>query len=196
MRSTLSSFCAFALALCLHATASAQMAGGHQHGGGPGSAAPKDHGGMGDCDSDSCPMMKMKGGGEGGCPMMHGGKGGHGHMDPMDHMDQMGNRMADMLGLPDATRKKLNDIGYEAEKQSIAIRADLEQAKLDMSRLMAQEKPDSDLILKQVEKMGQLKTELKKIHVRAMLECRKLLTPDQRKKMEDHMHGRMEHSMN
>jgi Spy/CpxP family protein refolding chaperone len=183
----------FALVLLAGAPALAQPGPGpaHEHGpggpaaaGGPGAAGPHHMmgGGMGGhdeggCDSESCPMKHGHGG------MM----GDHDDGDqPGMHM-AMFEHMADELGLPDATRKKIKDMLYEAQKQSITLHADLEQAKLELQHMMDQDKPDTEAVLKQFDKVAQAKTALAKVGMRTMLEAQKLLTPEQRKKVREHM---------
>ncbi len=174
----------------------AAPAGHEHHGAGPAAQGGPGHGGEGheDCDSESCPMKHGKGGGHGDadCPM----KGGHGDEDDGARGLGQFEQMIDQLGLPEATHKKIKDLAYEAEKQSIAVRAELEQAKLEMHHLMEQDKTDNDAVLKQLDKVGQLKNDLAKIRMRAWLEARKLLSPEQRKKMRAQMmHGGGEHMM-
>ncbi len=184
----------FAVVLLGSSAAFAQMAPAHDHAGGPGGGpGGGGHGMMGhgggsrggeDCDSDDCPM-KHHGG------MM--GMGGHGDDDGPNTHWGMFEHMADELGLPDATRKKIADLVYEAKKQGIALRADLEQAKLELHRLMEQDKPDTEAILKQFDKVGQVKNELAKLRLRTMLQVQQLLTPEQRKKARSHMMMMMMH---
>ena len=146
-------------------------------GGSKGGHGPMKMGGMddhGDCDAEHCPMMH-----------------GHGHGDgPRGGMRmKMIERIADELGVSDAARKNIKDAIYEATKQSIALGAELAQAQLEMHRLMEGDKPDADAVLKLVDKAGQLRTELMKLHVRTMLKIEQQLTPDQRKKLRKRMHG-------
>jgi Spy/CpxP family protein refolding chaperone len=167
------------------APALAQMGPGHGPGpGGPPPAGPKEGrgkmmmgGGMGGmdmdegCDPASCPMMQ-----------------GHGDDHPGMHL-RMLEHVVDDLGLSEAARKNVRDAIYEATKQAITLGAELAQTGLELRRLMEQDKPDVEAVLKQVEKIGQLRTELMKLHVRTVLKIEQLLTPDQRKKLRGRMHG-------
>ncbi|MFI5308778.1 MAG: Spy/CpxP family protein refolding chaperone [Polyangiales bacterium] len=134
------------------------------------------HGHMGmheddDCDGESCPYMH--------------GDDDDGHGMHMRRLEQI----AGELGLSDAVRKNVKDAIYDATKQGIALGADLAQARLELGRLLDQDKPDSDAVLKQVDKVGQLRTELVKVRIRTMLKIMGMLTPEQRKKLKQHPHG-------
>jgi len=128
-----------------------------------------------DGDGDACPMMD--GGG-----MMMGGDHDGSHM----HL-RMIERMADELGLPEATRKKIQDLVYEAKKQAIPMHSELEQATLELQRAMDQDKPDTDAVLKLFDRVSQAKSALARLHLRTMLDVQKLLSPEQRKKLRGHM---------
>jgi Spy/CpxP family protein refolding chaperone len=145
------------------------------HGPGKGGKGPMGHGEEGDddCDGESCPM--------------HHGRGGDGDhhgmgLEKLEHL-------VDELGLSDAARKSVKDAIYEATKQGITLGAELAQARLELGRLMEQDKPAEDAVLKQLDKMGQLHTELMKLRVRTLLKIQALLTPEQRKKLRQHGHG-------
>jgi Spy/CpxP family protein refolding chaperone len=145
--------------------------GEHKEGHHPGGMMMGGMGGMddADCDGESCPMMQG-----------HGGPSMHMRLGMIEHM-------ADELGLSDAVRKSIRDAIFEARKQAITLGAELSQAELELHRLLEQDKPDADAATKQVEKIGQLRTELMKLHVRTMLKIEQQLTPDQRKKLRKHM---------
>ena len=54
---------------------------------------------------------------------------------------------------------------------------------------MDQDKPDEDAVLKQVEKLGQLGTELNKVRLRTLLKIQAMLTPEQRKQLRQRGRG-------
>jgi Spy/CpxP family protein refolding chaperone len=185
---------AFMALLSLGARAQAQM-GPHQGHGVPIGPGPKpamqeahegcEHGSCsmdgesrkGGCshDDDSCGAGSHGDRDEGECPMMKGDK-------HFEHLLRM------TAGMGAAETARIKELVYEAQKQSITLSADLERAVLDLHHMMAQDKPDADAVLKQMDKAGQLKTELKKVHVRLMLEATKSMTPEQRRKFRERMH--------
>jgi Spy/CpxP family protein refolding chaperone len=128
----------------------------------------------GECDGENCPMMHGRGDDD---DDEHPGK----EMRRMEHI-------AGELGLSDAVRKQVKDAIYDATKQSIALAAEVAQARLETRRLLEQDKPDAEAVLKQVDKVGQLKTEMAKVRVRTMLKIMGMLTPEQRKKLKQHPH--------
>jgi Spy/CpxP family protein refolding chaperone len=98
-------------------------------------------------------------------------------------------RMADKLGLANPARKKIQDLNYEARKRAIALKAEADRAKLELERALEQDMPDTDGILKQMDKVGQLKTEFQKVWMKARLEASKLLTPEQREQLKRFSEG-------
>jgi Spy/CpxP family protein refolding chaperone len=125
--------------------------------------------------------------------------GPHAH-GAADDEDRDGDRPLAMLErlankLPEAARKKILDLAYEAQKRSITLRADAQRAKLELERSLQQELPDTDTVLKHMDKVGQLKTEVRKVWMKARLEATKLLTPEQREQLKRYAHGdfRREH---
>ena len=101
--------------------------------------------------------------------------------------------LAAELGVADTVVKQIKDKAYKADQDAIKLRADLDSARLEMRRMMDEDKPDQAKVLKQVEVVGGLETELKKNRIRLLLSVRELLTPDQRKKLQKIMAERMEH---
>lgn len=171
---------ATALGLSPAGTALAEPPGSGPHGGGPGShEGPVCH----DCGIHA---------GKGGCSH---GKGHHGsgmHGDD-GHMEMM-LRMAEQIGVSEATRKKIAAAAFEARKRSIALEAELEQARLELERLMHEDASDDATVLAQVEAVGRAETALEKHRIQTMLSIRKLLSPQERAKLRSTMkekhHGR------
>ena len=130
-------------------------------------------------------------GGAGDEPSMHGAMG-HGR----GGMRQMRARHADVwrtLDLTDEQKKKIGDIRDRQMRKSIAARADLQIAALDLHKLIRADKPDQRAIDTQIDKIAGMRASLRKAQVASMLEMRGVLTDDQRKKLQDArpMHGRM-----
>jgi Spy/CpxP family protein refolding chaperone len=133
----------------------------------------------------------------GDCPMMHshgatGMMGPHApHMgEPGEHM-QMMEHLLDKLNVAEPVRKKIEDLLYDAKKRAITLRADADRAHLEVEHLLAQDLPDADAVMKQMDKAGQARLEMMKIWVKARLDAAKLLTPEQRAQLKQFMHSEM-----
>ena len=88
------------------------------------------------------------------------------------------------LGLAGDVVAKIKEQVYRADKDVIKIRADLEAARLELRRLMDEDRTNAAQVMKQVEAVGGLETELRKNRVRLLLSVRELLTPEQRKNLQ------------
>ncbi|MBI5508323.1 MAG: periplasmic heavy metal sensor [Deltaproteobacteria bacterium] len=95
------------------------------------------------------------------------------------------------LGVADSVLGQIKDKSYKSDQEAIKLRADLDSARLEMRRLMDEDKPDPAKVMKQIDAVGNLETELKKNRVRLLLSVRELLTPDQRKKLQKVMAERI-----
>jgi Spy/CpxP family protein refolding chaperone len=128
-------------------------------------------------------------------PGMRGGMGMGGGMflgpERMLLMDG-GGRLADKLDLTGTQRDKLRDIGGDLERKEIRLRADLETAGLDLRDLMRSDSPSASAVDSKIETLTQLRGDMMKAGARAVLDARKVLTSDQRKKLEDLKPGRWE----
>jgi len=134
----------------------------------------------------------MHGGGRGGFGMRGGmGMGGGMFLGPerillMDN----GGRLAERLDLTGTQKDKLRDIGGDLERKEIQLRANLETAGLDLRDLMRSDSPSASAVDAKIENLSQLRGELMKANARAVLDARKVLTSDQRKKLADMRPGR------
>jgi Spy/CpxP family protein refolding chaperone len=89
-------------------------------------------------------------------------------------------RVASDLGLGKATLEKARALAKEADLRSAVVDSKLRSAFHELRRLMDEESPDRKLVLAQVEKIGSLETEQKKIMTEVLLSVRELLSPEQR----------------
>ena len=103
-----------------------------------------------------------------------------------------GGRLADKLDLTGTQKDKLRDIGGDLERKEIRLRADMETAGLDLRDLMRSDSPSASAVDSKIETLTQLRGEMMKAGARAVLDARKVLTSDQRKKLEDLRPGRSE----
>jgi Spy/CpxP family protein refolding chaperone len=93
-------------------------------------------------------------------------------------------RVGAEIGISAAVREKIKETAYAAEKEQIQIRAKLDTARLDLRRAMDATEPDVKKVIRQVEAVGALETEMKKARVRLMLTVRSMLTAEQRAKLQ------------
>ena len=96
-------------------------------------------------------------------------------------------RMAEKVGVSEATRKKIAALAFEAHEKAIVLEAEIDKARLQLRRMMHEGDADEAAVLKQVEAVGAAETALEKHRVQAMFAIRKLLTEAQRKKLRELM---------
>jgi len=72
------------------------------------------------------------------------------------------------------------------------IQNELQEAEARQKTLTTAEKPDMGAINKNIEKIGQLKTDIAKIQAKQWIEMRAQLSDEQRMKFDMH-HGKMKH---
>ena len=122
-----------------------------------------------------------------------GGPGGHpGKPDKMEMFKpEVLEDAAEKIGANAQTIVKIKDLAYNANKELIGLRAEMERAHLEMKRLMDLDSPDEKLILQQIDKTGAVEIKLRKNRISLILAVRKLLTPDQRTKLKQLMEERM-----
>jgi Spy/CpxP family protein refolding chaperone len=133
-------------------------------------------------------------GGPGPGPQM-GGPGGHpGKPDKMEMFKlEVLEDAAEKIGADAQTIAKIKDLAYNANKELIDLRAEMERAHLEMKRLMDLDSPDEKLILQQIDKTGAVEIKLRKNRISLILAVRKLLTPEQRTKLKQLMEERKGH---
>ncbi len=91
------------------------------------------------------------------------------------------------LGLSDEQITQLKSLKNEAEKKRIRNEAEMKILKIELRDLVHQDKTeDLKAVDAKIEKIGALFTTMKKNHVYARLDAKKVLTPDQQKKFKEH----------
>ncbi len=85
------------------------------------------------------------------------------------------------LNLTEAQKKDVDKIRFDTEKQSIAQRAKLASARVDLRQLLKAETPDKSVIEKKLNEIADLGVQQHMIRVDAWFSINKLLTPDQQK---------------
>lgn len=125
-------------------------------------------------------------------PDGRGGAGFHGHgpgAGPRGGrgmgMGRGGGEGMRALDLSAEQQQKMQDIRERTMRRNIQARADLRIARLDLGKLMRAENPDRRAIDAQMDKIGTMRTAMRKAQVGAMLDARALLTEAQRQKLRE-----------
>ncbi len=133
----------------------------------------------------------------GGMGMRHGGMGMQG--PGMDARRSMGARLmglegrllrgdgplADQLELTGTQREKLRDMGRELARKVIRTRADLAVARLDFADALHNASPSRQATEERIDAIMRLESNLMKTAVTARLDAREILTPVQRKQLDE-----------
>lgn len=90
---------------------------------------------------------------------------------------------AERLHLDDKTLAAIRGIVETAHAADEALRPELEQAHTRMRALLSQETPDEAAVMQQAETMSAVKLTMWKNRLRAMLQIRAQLTPEQRQEL-------------
>lgn len=98
-----------------------------------------------------------------------------------------GNRMQAMLELTDEQADKIETIHLKASKSTIPIMSQMKVKQAELDQLMLADKPNRNTIIKKVQELEALKSELKVMNTLKRLDVRDLLTEEQRVKF-DQMH--------
>lgn len=94
------------------------------------------------------------------------------------------------LGLSDQQTTRLRQLVVETEKSTVKTRAEMAVHAIELRELMRADKPDHDAVLKMVQEMSELRGELMKQHIEALLAAKSVLTPEQQKKIRTFIEGR------
>ncbi len=88
------------------------------------------------------------------------------------------------LALSDKQQKDIEDLTVKHHKEMIKLDADLKILRVDMHQLIEDNGSDSD-IRAQAKKVSQLKQKMSDAMLDHMLDLRRILTPDQQKKLQE-----------
>ena len=72
----------------------------------------------------------------------------------------------------------------ESKRKTLDLKHELEKGRMDIQQLMQADNPDRAAIFKQIDKVGALKLQMKKLWVGTILDVRKELTPEQWEKVQ------------
>jgi Spy/CpxP family protein refolding chaperone len=89
--------------------------------------------------------------------------------------------MADELGLSDDQVKKLKDIINDSKKFVIQKKAEKDISRLEIDSLLDETEPDQSKIFAEVDNISKAKADIMKEHIKASIQARNVLTPEQYK---------------
>ena len=87
------------------------------------------------------------------------------------------------LGLEDAQVERLHQIAVEAEKANVRTRAEINLRRIELREALRAEKPERAEILKKVGEISELRGQMMKADVEAILAAKAVLTPAQQRKL-------------
>lgn len=87
------------------------------------------------------------------------------------------------LGLSDDQVQRLHQVIVDTEKASVKTGADLAVRGIELRELLRADNPDRDAATRKVQEISNLRGELMKQRVEASLAARKVLSPEQQKKL-------------
>ena len=93
-------------------------------------------------------------------------------------------QMVEKLGLTADQQKKMDDIFQQHRLKLIDVTAAVEREEVILEPMMAADQPDEAKIVAQIDKVAQARAELEKANARMLLGIRRILTPDQWKKLQ------------
>lgn len=92
-------------------------------------------------------------------------------------------RLTSELGLDQATAERLHAIMERAGSEARTDRQKLREARSQLKALMTSDPPDTEAVMRQVDRVGRLETLLRKQQIVTTLRIRRLLTVEQRQKL-------------
>jgi periplasmic protein CpxP/Spy len=105
----------------------------------------------------------------------HGGPGGRWWDNP---------EVAQKLALSTDQQKKMDDIFQQSRLKLIDANASLQKEETILEPLIGADQPDEAKVLAQIDRVAQARAELEKSNARMLLGLRRVLTPDQWKKLQ------------
>jgi len=92
-------------------------------------------------------------------------------------------RIRTYLRLEDAQVERLRQIVLETEKANVKTRAEIEVRSIELREALRGDKPDRDGILKKVQEISDLRGEMMKHDVEAILAAKTVLSPEQQRRL-------------
>ena len=101
-------------------------------------------------------------------------------------------RIRTYLRLADPQVERLRQIAVETEKANVKTRAEIEVRSIELREALRADKPDRDEILKQVQEISDLRREMMKHNVEAILAAKAILSPEQQRRVFSLLENRQE----
>jgi uncharacterized membrane protein len=92
-------------------------------------------------------------------------------------------RIRTYLRLEDPQVERLRQIVLETEKANVKVRAEIEVRRIELREALRAIKPDRDEILKKVQEISDLRGQMMKHNVEAILAAKTVLSPEQQRKL-------------
>lgn len=89
------------------------------------------------------------------------------------------NKWAQKLGLSAAQQEQIKQIRYHSMRQVIQLKAKLQLARLDLSQLLSQHKPDQTALEAAIDKAGKLRLSMKKLRILQRIKMQAVLSASQ-----------------
>jgi Spy/CpxP family protein refolding chaperone len=93
--------------------------------------------------------------------------------------------MVQKLAITGDQQKKIEDVFQQHRLKLVDLDAAVKKEEITLEPLMAEDSPDESKTLAQIDKVAQARAELEKAHARFLFAIRRVLTPDQWKKLQE-----------
>jgi len=110
--------------------------------------------------------------------------------------ERLGKSLLEELGLSDAQKSQIHQVRLDTRKKNIDVEAKLKLAGIELHELMNAETPDQGKINAKISEVSKWREALMRNGIETKLAVQKILTPEQRKKMQESrasMFGRGRH---
>jgi Spy/CpxP family protein refolding chaperone len=94
------------------------------------------------------------------------------------------------LSLTDDQSNRLRQIVVDTEKNNIKTRADMAVRGIELRELLRADNPDRDAVMKKLDEISALRSDMMKQDVQALLSAKSVLTPEQQKKIRTFIESR------
>jgi len=130
------------------------------------------------------PTPRRQGSGEGGPEWgSFGGRGGGQRLATRLMAALENDRVKASLNLTDPQVERLRQVLVDTEKAGVRTRADIAVRGIELRELLRADKPDHEAVIKKVQELSDLRGQMMKEHVEALLAAKSVLTPEQQKKI-------------
>ena len=93
--------------------------------------------------------------------------------------------MVQKLGINSDQQKKIEDVFQQHRLKLVDLDATVKKEEITLEPLMSEDSPDESKTLAQIDKVAQARAELEKANARFLFAIRRVLTPDQWKKLQE-----------